>query len=257
VLPAAALDDWGWRIAFLLGATTLPVGLWIRRNLPETLHAPDPAARPDDGRTALALARQNARIIVLALVVLSAGTIGTYTFSYFTTFAQQTLHMTPAASFLASSIGYFASVVACLAGGWLSDRYGRRPLMIWPGFIVVLVVLPVYYWIVHAHGVVALATGSVVLAVLGGLRGGAFYAAIAESLPRRIRGGVFAIVYASAIAVFGGTTQLVITWLIEVTGNAMAPAWYLFGALIGSQIAVMLIVESAPARAPRLAVPVS
>ncbi|HEY5289689.1 MAG TPA: hypothetical protein VIJ59_06610, partial [Caulobacteraceae bacterium] len=96
-----------------------------------------------------------------------------------------------------------------------------------------------------------------VLATLGGLRGGAFYAAVTESLPRRIRGGAFAILYASAVAVFGGTTQLVITWLTQITGNAMAMAWYVFAALIASQIAVMLIVESAPVRVPPLAVTVA
>ena len=257
VLSAGALDAWGWRIALLLGASTLPVGLWIRRNLPETLHAPDPTAKPDDGAATWVLARQNSRIIVLALIVLCAGTIGTYTFGYLTTFAQHTLHMKPAAAFLASSIGYFASLVSGLAGGWLSDRFGRRPLMIWPGIVAVLAVIPVYDWIIHARSAAVLAAGSVVLATLGGLRGGAFYAAVTESLPRRIRGGAFAILYASAVAVFGGTTQLVITWLTQITGNAMAMAWYVFAALIASQIAVMLIVESAPVRVPPLAVTVA
>jgi MFS transporter, MHS family, citrate/tricarballylate:H+ symporter len=75
-----------------------------------------------------------------------------------------------------------------------------------------------------------------------------FYAALAESLPKSIRGSGFGITYAVALAIFGGTTQLVITWLIHVTGNAMAPAWYWIGAAALGQIALMLMVESAPVR---------
>jgi len=55
-------------------------------------------------------------------------------------------------------------------------------------------------------------------------------------------------VYATSIALFGGTTQLVVTWLIQITGNPLAPGWYLFAATIVGQIAYMLILESAPAK---------
>jgi hypothetical protein len=85
---------------------------------------------------------------------------------------------------------------------------------------------------------------------------GSFYAGLAESLPKSIRGSGFGIIYSVSIAAFGGTTQLVATWLIHVTGNAMAPAWYLMGAAAVGQIALMLMAESAPARtqrAPQLA----
>jgi hypothetical protein len=78
--------------------------------------------------------------------------------------------------------------------------------------------------------------------------GGAFYAAVTETLPKRIRGGAFATIYAVSIAVFGGTTQLVITWLIHVTHSPMAPAWYLVGAVAIGQVARRLILESAPVK---------
>ena len=77
---------------------------------------------------------------------------------------------------------------------------------------------------------------------------GSFYAALAESLPKSIRGSGFGVVYSVSIAAFGGTTQLVVTWLIHVTGSAMAPAWYMMGAGALGQIALMLMAESAPVR---------
>ena len=77
---------------------------------------------------------------------------------------------------------------------------------------------------------------------------GIFYAGLAESLPKTIRGSGFGTVYSVSIAAFGGTTQLVVTWLIHATGSAMAPAWYLVGATAIGQIALLLMRESAPVK---------
>ena len=249
VMTPAALDSYGWRIAFLLGAMTLPFGLSIRAHLPETLHAPDVAAKTSGAATGLGMARENSRIIILGLAVLGSGTIGTYVFNYLTTFAQSTLHMASGVAFLGEALGNMAGVAAVLLGGWLSDRIGRRPVMIFPNLAYLILILPVFFWIVEARSGTALIVGATALGFIGALGTGAFYAALAESLPKRIRGSAFAIVYAFSIALFGGTTQLVITWLIKATGNPMAPAWYLFGATIIGQVALWLIVESSPAKA--------
>lgn len=256
LLSSSALDSYGWRIAFLLGAITLPFGLWLRRGLTETLHAPEtgqpataePAVAPSPEPPRLHLVRSSTRIIVLAAMVLMAGTISTYVLNYMTTFAQNTLHMTPAMAFGANAVGNVVGVVGSLYGGWLSDRIGRRPVMIWPGLAYVLLVLPVFLWITGSRTLLSLALGTAAISLVGTISGGAFYAAVAESLPKRIRGSAFATVYAVTIATFGGTTQLVITWLIHVTGSAMAPAWYLFGASVIGLVARWLIVESAPVR---------
>jgi hypothetical protein len=71
---------------------------------------------------------------------------------------------------------------------------------------------------------------------------------MAESLPKRIRSGSFAAIYAIANAVFGGTTQLIVTWLIHATGSNMAPVGYMFAAAIVGIVARWLIVESAPGK---------
>lgn len=250
-MSASALTDYGWRIAFLLGAVTLPVGLWMRRGLPETLHAPEHHTVAPSAKAANVFAtfRQNARIIVLGLIVLASGTIGTYLFNYLTTFAQSTLKMTPTVAFAGTFAQNVISLFAVLFGGWLSDRIGRRPVMIYPRFLFLVLLLPAFYWIVEARSATALIVGSAILSLLSSVGGGAFYAALTESLPKRIRGGAFATIYAFSIALFGGTTQLVVTWLIHVTGNPLAPAYYwLVAATIGTA-AAMAIIESAPVRA--------
>jgi MFS family permease len=248
VLPAHALDAYGWRIAFLLGAATLPFGLWIRSSLPETLHLTEDGPAVGSERTGLQMVRDSTRIIVLALMVLAAGTISTYVFNYMTTFAQHTLHMAPAVAFAASALGNVGSIAGTLFGGWLSDRIGRRPVMIVPAVINLILLIPIFLWITETRTGLALSVGTVTIGVIGAIGVGAFYASVTESLPKRIRGGAFATVYALSIAIFGGTTQLIITWLIHATGSPMAPAWYLFCAASVGLVARLLIVESAPVK---------
>jgi len=249
LLPPAALDSYGWRIAFMIGAVTLPFGLWLRRSLPETLHAPEPAANaPAVHRSRLGLVHDNRRILALALLVLATGTIGSYVFSYMTTFAQHTLHISPTIAFAGGLVGSVSGVIGGLWGGWLSDRLGRRPVMIIPAFIHLILMIPIFYWIVEARSALALSVGAGVTGFLAAFGASAFYAAATESLPKRIRGSAFATIYAFSNAIFGGTTQLVITWLIQLTGSPMAPAWYMFGAAAIGLVARWLIVETAPAK---------
>jgi MFS family permease len=256
LLAADALDSYGWRIAFLLGAVTLPFGIWIRRGLPETLHAPEVTARPaatPKPASGLGVIRDHRRILLLGLMVLASGTIGTYVFNYMTTFAEHSLQMSPSVAFLASALGNIGAIAAGLYGGSLSDRIGRRPMMIWPHLGYVLLIIPIFLWITQARSPLALVGGTLILGVLGALSVGAFYAAVTETLPKHIRGGAFAIIYALSISIFGGTTQLVVTWLIHVSGSAMAPAWYLLGAAVVGHAARWLILESAPVKDPAMA----
>jgi MFS transporter, MHS family, citrate/tricarballylate:H+ symporter len=249
VLTPAALDSYGWRIAFLFGAITVPFGLWVRRRLPETLHVVEAAAFVvSKATTRLGAARENWRIIVLGLVVLAYGTISTYVRQYMTTFAQATLHMASGPSFAVAVVNSLAGLTGILFGGWLSDRIGRRSVMIWPNLAALLITYPVFLWIVEARSSLALLTGIGLLSLVGSMAFGGFYAALTESLPKRIRGGAFGTIYAVAIATFGGTCQLVVTWLIHVTGNPMSPAWYLLAATAAGQVAMQMIPESAPVR---------
>ncbi len=86
------------------------------------------------------------------------------------------------------------------------------------------------------------------MALIGSIPYSAFYVALVEGLPKHIRGGAFATIYAVAIAIFGGTAQLVVAWLTEVTGNPLAPAWYLLFATAAGLGAMILMRETAPGK---------
>lgn len=240
-----ALESIGWRIAFLIGAACLPFGLWMRRRLPETLLR-GRREEPVERSSHFALARRHLHIIALAIMVLASGTIATYVQQYMTTFAQNTLHVAPSLAFAVSLVSNGLQIAASPLSGWLSDRYGRKPLMIGPQLVTLLATYPAFLWIVHAPGAMSLLLGFGLLSAIGALPFTAFYATFAEALPQSIRGGVFATVYAVAIASFGGTAQLVVTWLIHVFGNPLAPSWYLLLAALVGLIAMILLPETAP-----------
>lgn len=242
------LDSYGWRVAFLIGAVCLPFGLWMRRTLPETIPHADAGVAAKQRTGHLSQARRHLGVIALALMILASGTISTYVTQYMTTYAQNTLHVSSTLAFAVSLVSNGIQFVGALVGGWLADRLGRKPIMIWPQLATLLLTYPTFLWIVHAPGALSLLIGFGVLSIIGSLPFTAFYATFTEALPQNIRGGVFATVYAVAIASFGGTAQLVVTWLLHVTGNPLAPAWYLLLAAIVGLVAMSLMPETAPVK---------
>ncbi len=248
MLPPASLDAYGWRIALLLGAAAVPFGLWLRIRLPETLdadeHRPPQAATRHEAR----LTSRDWRVIVLGLIVLGAATIGEYVSDYTVTYAQHTLHLSAQVGFLAELATYAVSLPLCVVGGRLSDRYGRWPVNVCGNLAFLVAIYPVFAWIVAAPSAGSLIAGTALLGAALSISGGSFITALAEALPRAVRSRGFGTTYAMSVALFGSTTQLVVTWLIHVTGRSIAPAWYLIGATAVGQIALMLFPETAPVR---------
>lgn len=235
------LTEWGWRVALLTGTVIVPFALVIRRSLPETIHQPDhlEAGPSAPGQT---------RSIILGALMISGGTIATYMFIYLATYGQNTLGFSASVAMGATLAANVARFFAILAGGWLSDRFGRRPLLIWPWAAFTLAIVPSYAWLASTHDAVVFIAGNTVLAFIGTLPNGALYASITETLPKATRARTFALVYALPVTFLGGTTQLVLTWLLKVTGEPMAVAWYMLGAALLALTGMVLMRESAPAR---------
>jgi MHS family citrate/tricarballylate:H+ symporter-like MFS transporter len=248
VLSASATHDWGWRIALAIGVLVLPVGMIIRRHLPETLGRAEPklAAHADIAADAgpLAVLAGHWRVILLGLGLIAAATISTYVFSFMTTYAQTTLHMGMRTGLLVAVTNGIAGFAASIAGGALSDRFGRRALMIWPRILFLLAILPTFMLVVRIHQPVALLGMMAGLSIIGNLSGVPVLIAITESLRKDVRGVGVATIYATAVAVFGGTTQPIVAWLDHVTGNPLAIAWYLVGATCVGLLSSILIAET-------------
>jgi MFS family permease len=241
VMSDAELSSYGWRIALALGATIVPFALWIRNSLPETLHKPE---EPDEvENTGI---RGYTRVLVLGFLMIGSGTIATYIFNYMATFGQNTLHFSTAISMTSEFGSNFVGVVFILLGGWLADRIGRRKLMIWPQLLFVLSIVPFFVWFLDSGTPFSFITAVVVLSILSTPQYAGVYAAINESLPRAVRARAFALVYSIPVTVLGGTTQPFTKWLLDVTGEPVALAWYLTGVSVIGLIAMILMRETSP-----------
>jgi predicted MFS family arabinose efflux permease len=247
-MEAHAFQDYGWRIAFALGGISLPFGFYLIRTLPETLHLTDDAAPRAGKQSDWQLWQEHRRVILLGLVILASATIHTYVTSYMTTYAQRVLNLGSSTAFAATIVVGICGIIGGLSGGWLSDRLGRWPVMVWPRVLYLLLVWPLFAWMAATHDPFALLFSTGILVLLGGISFGPFLAALPESLPAVIRGSTFGTTYAVSIAIFGGSAQPVATWLLQVTGNPVAPAWYLIVAGLCGLVATMLMSETAPVR---------
>ena len=225
-LSPAALDAWGWRAAFLIGAGIVPFGLALRRGLAETLS--DAIAMPE------APGRQRRFPIVAAagIMILGAATISNYALDYLGTYAQDTLHMATTSAFGAVIMLGLCGVVGDLASGWLADRFGRKRVLVLPWLGLILLVLPAFRLLSELRTPAALLIATALLTLLHIFGSTPALLLFIESVPARIRAGAVGIIYAVAIAFFGGTTQIVLKALIDWTRNPLAPAWYMMIAIL-------------------------
>ncbi len=251
IAGAAGLEVWGWRVAFLLGAAVLPFGILLRRNLPETLHRPDSIELAPD----LDSARGAWRVLLLGFGLVAAMTVSTYVFNFMTTYAMTTLHMAAGVSLAATLVSGGCGLAGGLIGGFLSDRIGRRALMIWPRIVFLAVTWPAFYLMVRNHDAPTLLGATALMTFTSALSTAAGLVAITESLGKKVRGLGMGAIYATAVAVFGGTTQPILAALIHYTGDPLSPAWYTIAFTLVGLIAAIAMRESAHGLTERIREP--
>jgi MFS family permease len=242
-LSADAMSAWGWRIPFFVGVLIIPVALIMRMQMPETLDRDAPTTHPNVGAVLSALLTRNTRPFIVAFLLITSGTIGTYILTYMTTYAITTLKMPTSVSIAATLVLGVCGFVFSLVGGWLSDRIGRRPLIIWPKVAGILVIYPAFVLINQFKSPTVLLGITAILAA-GGALTSALLAVIPEILPTSVRSTGLAVAYALGVTVFGSTAQPIVAWLIHATGNPLAPAWYLILANVVGIAAVLMIPET-------------
>jgi len=244
LLSDAALDAWGWRVAFILGASIVPFGLLLRRQLAETLPPKASDAHPATAPMSIGLAR----VAALGIVMLAGGTTVSYVLDYLTTYATSTLHMATSVGFLATIFLGLTGVIVDPVGGWLSDRFGRRLTRIIPWTFLLVATLPGFFLLSTLRSSGVLIGLSILLTIAASLTQASVLVSVTESIPSRLRAGSVGLIYAFAISIFGGSTQFTVAWLTGVTHNPMAPAWYMSIGVAVALIAMIVLPETAPGR---------
>lgn len=244
VLSADGLRDYGWRIALLVGTVIVPFALILRRGLAETLEPAAPAATgADQAKTPIPW-----RVVILGFAMLAAGTTANYVLDYMTTYASTTLHMATKLAFGATVAVGLAGLTCDMLGGVLSDRFGRRPVMLSFWIALLAAVGPCFWLIAHFRNLPALMAATAILSGLLNLSTSAMLTSVTESLPMQVRSGTLAIVYALAISVFGGSAQFNVAALTHLLHSELAPAFYMGGGVLIGLAAMLMMRESAPVR---------
>ena len=237
VLSEEQLYAWGWRLPFLLGILIAPVGLYIRRQLPETIQ---PGETHTSARAILAeLARHHARSVLFGVLVICGGTVATYVLRTMTTFAITTLHLSPAVGTTLTMMGYVAQLLGGVVGVW-ADRFGRKTLLVALRLVFAAAIYPAFVILTSPESsIVALFVVYMALSAVFSMGLVPVYAFLLEAFPKAVRSSGLSILYALGTTIFGGTTQFVVAWLIERTGSPMVPAWYMLATTIAATIGVL------------------
>ena len=240
-----ALYSWGWRIPFFIGVLLVPIGVYIRRHLDETL---GPLAHKDKSATATIkdAFQTHAKLIWSGVLLVLGGTVATYTIVfYIPTFATHFLHMPLSLTLWASVTASAILIPVSIYAGRLSDRFGRIPVTWWARLALIALVVPGFMLLVaYPTGQVLIGVVAV-LSVLLALQASPGITFITELYPRPIRATSLSVVYSVGVAIFGGSAQLIVTWLIQRTGSDLAPAWYMIGATVLSSLPFLWLKETA------------
>jgi MHS family proline/betaine transporter-like MFS transporter len=248
VLTPEQVADWGWRLPFLLSIPAGVVSWRLRRSIAES---PCFTKVSDAGRVARVPLRESLRsdrgafLTIAGLSLLAS--IGWYLpWVWLVTWLDDINQprMPQWEALTSSTVAGALLVVLNPLGGALSDRIGRKPVLLASSVGYLVLSYPLFLWMSRGTFTAAL-SGQLVSAVLAALYGGASLAAFVELFPTRTRYSGLALSYNLAVAVCGGTTPLVATWLVQATGSTLAPAFYLMAAALGTTLAALAMPERA------------
>ncbi|WP_069811144.1 MFS transporter [Streptomyces sp. TP-A0874] len=266
------MDAWGWRIPFLVGGPLGLVGLYLRMRLEETPafqrleasktnvpEAAETAAQPhEQEQEQFAHLSENAprkafgRIfaehwprLLLCVCLVGAYNITDYMLlSYMPTYVTDQLHYKESHGLLVL-IGVMIALMAVISQvGRLNDHYGRKPLLMAGMLGFVVLSLPAFL-LVRQGSLLAVIAGMGMLGLCLVCLLSTMSAALPALFPTDVRYGSLSISYNLAVSIFGGTTPLVITALIDTTGNPLMPAYYTMAAALIGVVAVALMTETA------------
>jgi len=234
VLPPRKMMLWGWRVPLLLGCAIVPFLFRLRRSLQETDEFIARKHRPSTPEILHSLTA-NWKIVIIGTLMATMTTVSFYMITAYTpTFGNSVLNLASIDSLI---------VTLCVGGsnlfwlpimGTLSDRVGRRPLLVVCTTLMLVTAYPVMLWLVGQPSFARLLTVELWLSFIYGSYNGAMVVFLTEIMPVSVRTSGFAVAYSLATAIFGGFTPAISTYLIHVTGNRAVPGlWLSFAAACG------------------------
>lgn len=244
-LTTAEMESWGWRLPFLLAAPLGLIGVYIRRKLEDSPVFQEMAQEDEAVKAPVwALFRDHWRALGRATAAVLLNAVGFYVIlTYMPTYLSQTIGLDLTTANVTTTISLITYIGFIFLTGHLSDRFGRRKILMSASVLFILLTVPAFL-LLGTGSVVVILLVQILLGAMLTLNDGSLASFLAESFPTRVRYTGFAVSFNVGNAIFGGTAPAIATLLIATTGSAIAPGWYLMGAAVIALIAVWLSPET-------------
>jgi MHS family proline/betaine transporter-like MFS transporter len=233
-LTEAQVQAWGWRVPFALGGLLALVAWLVRRGL----HVDLPPIRSESPVRDV-FTRYRGAILRVALLNVGTGVAFYTVFIYAVSYIRNIDHLTESVALELNTISMSTLLLLLPVVAWMSDRWGSRGILTLANTLLVLLSYPLFQ-LIHSSDPDLILMGELGFAVLVALGTGGILVLNASLIPAPVRCTGLGFAYNASMGLFGGTTPLIAAWLIKVTDNPLAPAYWLLTAAIVSLLTLLL-----------------
>ncbi|WP_219063125.1 MFS transporter [Pseudomonas sp. UMAB-08] len=243
-MPSSMIADWGWRVPFLIGCLIVPFIFVLRSKLEETEEFSARTHRPTM-REVFNTLMQNWGTVVAGMLMVAMTTTAFYLITvYAPTFGKTVLNLSTADALMVTLLVGVSNFIWLPIGGALSDRVGRRPVLVTMAALAIVTSYPALSFLAQAPSFGHMLETLLWLSFLYGMYNGAMIAALTEIMPVEVRVAGFSLAYSLATAVFGGFTPAISTALIHLTGDKAAPGYWMSFAAVCALSATLFLYRS-------------
>jgi MHS family citrate/tricarballylate:H+ symporter-like MFS transporter len=253
-MPADTIAAGGWRIPFFVGCLIIPFIFFLRRTLEETPAFLAMKKHPTTSEV-FASAAVNWKIILLGMMLAAMTTVTFYFVTVYTpTFGKNVLKLSTQDALLVTLMVAVTNFIWNPVGGALSDRIGRKPVLLAIAGLSFVTAYPALLWLTAAPTFGKMLAVELMFSLYFGVYSGTMLGALVEVVPAHVRTTCFSLAFALAAALFGTFTPFASTWLIKQTGDNASPGFWLMCAAASGIIAAMVIYRSGAIEAREQAV---